>query len=45
MMVEASLNTRAVPKELSSDAGYYSATRPEPRNRIPKGLSRGDRMC
>ena len=45
MMVEATLNTGAVPKELSSDVGYYSATRPEPRNRIPKGLSRGDRMC
>lgn len=47
-MVEgATLNTGAVPKELSSDAGYYSATRPEPepRNRIPKGLSRRDRMC
>ena len=25
MMVEVTLNTRAVPKELSSDAGYYSA--------------------
>ena len=70
MVVVATLNTGAVPKELSADAGYYSAkavdelcalgvdpfvapemtrhgTRPEPapRGRIPKGLSRRDRMC
>ena len=69
MVKKVNLNNGAVPKELSSDAGYYSAramdelhalevgqiiapekTRhgwvppSEPRGRIPKGLSRRDRM-
>ncbi len=38
MVVEATLNTGAVPKELSSDAGYYSARAMDELHALELGL-------